>query len=122
VVSETTWGGPVAEVTNGVAVAGDGGTYLTGFTTSFDPFGQENVFLVKFATDGSLSWQRTFDGPDQFENDRANDVAVAPDGSVYVTGSTLGARGDVLLLKFSPEGSLVWQRRWDGGVTETGEA
>jgi hypothetical protein len=80
------------------------------------------VFLVKFATGGSLSWQRTWDGPDQFGNDRANGVAVAPDGSVYVTGSTLGVRGDVLLLKFSPEGSLVWQRRWDGGATESGEA
>jgi hypothetical protein len=50
--------------------------YLTGFTRSFDPFGQENVFLVRFAPDGSLDWQRTFEGPDQFGNDRANAVAV----------------------------------------------
>jgi uncharacterized delta-60 repeat protein len=93
-----------------------------GFTRSFDPFGQEQVFLVRFAADGSFDWQRTWEGPDQFGNDRANGVAVAPDGSVYVTGRTLGVRGDVLLLKFSPEGSLVWQRRWDGGGTEGGEA
>lgn len=122
VVSETTWGGAGSEVTNGAAVASDGAAYLAGFTTSFDPFGQENVFLVRFATDGSLSWQRTWDGPEQFANDRANGVAVAPDGSVYVTGQTLGVRGDVLLLKFSPDGTLVWQRRWDGGATEGGEA
>jgi uncharacterized delta-60 repeat protein len=121
VISETTWGGSAAEVTAGVAVAPDGGTYLAGFTTSFDPFGQEQVFVIKFAVDGSLSWQRTWEGPDQFGNDRATDVAVAPDGSVYVTGSTLGVRGDVLLLKFSAEGSLLWQRRWDGGGTERGE-
>src|SRR5688500_3767767 len=122
VVSETTWGGERSEVTNGGAVASDGAAYLAGFTTSFDPFGQENVFLVRFATDGSLAWQRTWEGPDQFGNDRANSVAVAPDGCVYVTGQTLGVRGDVLLLKFSPDGTLAWQRRWDGGATEGGEA
>jgi uncharacterized delta-60 repeat protein len=122
VISETTWGGAVSEVTNGAAVGPDGGSYLAGFTTSFDPFGQENLFLVRFAADGSLAWQRTFDGPEQFANDRANGVAAAPDGSVYVTGQTLGVRGDVLLLKFSPDGTLVWQQRWDGGGTESGEA
>jgi uncharacterized delta-60 repeat protein len=122
VLSETTWGGAGSEVTNGAAVAPDGGVYLAGFTSSFDPFGQEHAFLVRFAADGSLAWQRTFDGPDQFANDRANGVAVAPDGFVYVTGQTFGVRGDVLLLKFSPDGTLVWQRRWDGGATEGGAA
>jgi uncharacterized delta-60 repeat protein len=121
-VSETTWGGAGSEVTTGVAVAPDGSTYLTGFTTSFDPFGRDNVFLVKLAADGSPSWQRTWDGPEQFGIDRANDIAVAPDGSIYVTGHTVGVRGDVLLLKFSPDGSLAWQRRWDSGLPETGEA
>jgi uncharacterized delta-60 repeat protein len=122
VIAETTWGGAAAEVTGGAAVAPDGATYLAGFTTSFDPFGQQQIFVVKFAADGSLSWQRTWEGPDQFGNDVGTDVAVAPDGSVYVTGSTLGVRGDAVLLKFSPEGSLLWQRRWDGGATERGEA
>jgi hypothetical protein len=60
VVSETTWGGSLSEVTNAAAVAPDGSVYLTGFTTSFDPFGRDNAFLVKFAADGTFSWQRTF--------------------------------------------------------------
>jgi outer membrane protein assembly factor BamB len=52
-------------------------------------------------------------------------VAVAADGSVYVAGlfAPHGIQaGDVLLLKFSPDGSLIWQRTWDSGNTETGEA
>jgi Domain of unknown function (DUF5122) beta-propeller len=120
-LSETTWGGPVSEVTNGIAAGSDGAAYLAGFTTSFDAFGQEQLFLVGFAPDGSLNWQRTWEGPDQFGNDQARGVAVAPDGSIYVTGSTQGVRGDVLLLKFLPDGTLVWQTRWDGGGTESGE-
>jgi sugar lactone lactonase YvrE len=119
VVSETTWGGPSSEVTNGVAAAGDGSTYLTGFTTSFDPFGQQQLFLVKHAADGTIAWQQTWEGPAQFGNDEGTDVAVAADGSVYVTGATFG---DALLLKFTSTGTLLWQLRWDGGASERGEA
>jgi hypothetical protein len=104
VVSETTWGGAGAEVTNGAAVASDAAAYLAGFTTSFDPFAQENVFVVGFAADGSLAWRRTWDGPEQFANDRANGVAVAADGSVYVAGQTLGVRGDVLMRQLGRAG------------------
>jgi uncharacterized delta-60 repeat protein len=121
-VSETTWGGPISEVASGVAVAPDGSTYLTGFTTSFDPFGQLQLFLVKHAPDGTIAWQQTWEGPDQFGNDEGTDVATAPDGSVYVSGSTQGNRGDALLLKFSSEGALLWQRRWDSGGTDGARA
>jgi uncharacterized delta-60 repeat protein len=120
--SERTWGGTASEVTNGSALAADGSSYLAGFTTSFDTSGQENVSVVKFAADASLVWQRRWNGPELFGNDQANDVAVAPDGSVYVTGSTFGGGGDVLVLKFSPEGSLVWQQRWGGSGLERGES
>ncbi len=78
--------------------------------------------MVKFAADGSLAWQRTWEGPEMFASDEATEVAVAPDGSVYVTGSTQGVAGDVLLLKFSPVGSLLWQLRWGGAGTERGES
>jgi uncharacterized delta-60 repeat protein len=120
-VSETTWGGASSEVVGDAAVAADGSTYLTGFTTSFGTT-PSVIFAVNFASDGSLSWQRTWEGPQQFGDDQGSDVAVASDGSVYVTGSTPGVAGDAVLLKFAPDGSLVWQRRWGGSGTERGEA
>jgi uncharacterized delta-60 repeat protein len=121
-VSETTWGGPISEVASGVTLAPDGSTYLTGFTTSFDPFGQLQLYVVKHAPDGTIAWQQTWEGPDQFGNDEGTDVATAPDGSVYVSGSTQGNRGDALLLKFSSDGVLLWQKRWDSGGTDRAQA
>lgn len=122
VVTQTTWGGVDRDDVEAVATAPDGGFYLTGTTTVI---GQgEDLFLIKIAANGSLVWQRGWKATPGglYEG---NDVAVAPDGSVYVTGlfAPNGTQaGDVLLLKFSPSGALIWQRTWDSGNTETGEA
>jgi uncharacterized delta-60 repeat protein len=120
-VSETTWGGANAEVSEGAAVASDGSTYLVGTTHTFGN-NLPNIFLLKLAADGALSWQRTWEGPAAgfFGSDEAEDVAVAADDAVYVTGLTPGVAGDVVLLKFAPDGSLVWQRSWGGSGTERG--
>jgi uncharacterized delta-60 repeat protein len=115
-ISETTWGGTGSDVTEGTAVAADGGSFLVGFTSSFGG-GASKIFIVKLATDGSIAWQRTWDAQANsfpFVNDEARDVAVASDGSVYVAGSTFVGGNGALLLKFSPEGSLLWQRSWGG--------
>ena len=43
-------------------------------------------------------------------------VAVAADGSVYVTGGTdvAGQYTDLLLRKYSPAGVLVWMKTYNG--------
>ena len=67
--------------------------------------------MVKFAADSSLTWQRTWSAPETFADDEANDVAVASDGTVYVTGFTVGERlvveanlGLAPGIAFGPEG------------------
>jgi hypothetical protein len=65
-LSETTWGGDGSDISEGVATAADGTSYVVGITDSFttDPFGNPSprIFLIKFAPDGSLSWQRIWNG------------------------------------------------------------
>ena len=115
---QTTWGGTNTEFANGVAVASNGSIYLTGFTTSFG-VGFDNAFLVKFAPDGSLIWQRTWGGSN---SEFGNAVAVASDGRIYVAGDGNSfLSNDAFLLKFTPNGTLVWQRDWngDGGQNES---
>jgi len=109
---QRTWGGPDFDLGAGVALASDGSIYLAGSTHSFGA-GDEDIFLVKFAADGSLVWQRTFGtGGAEF----ASAVAVGPDGSVYVAGTS--ANTHALLVKFSPDGNLIWQTTWGGTNTE----
>jgi hypothetical protein len=89
-----------------VAVGADGAIYVTGGTTTFG----DSLFILKFAPDGTLVWQRVW-GPATGDG-----VAVAPDGSIYVAGT--GPRPDgapgaaVVLLKIDPAGILIWQRAY----------
>jgi uncharacterized delta-60 repeat protein len=124
-LTETTWGGVGSDVAEGVASAADGSSYVVGITDSFttDPFGNPSpkIFVVKFAPDGSLSWQRLWNGTTIRGLGRP-DVAVSADGSVYVTGITADNGNDAVLLKFDATGTLLWERTWGGAASDEGLA
>ena len=108
----TTWGGVGNDSANGIAVAGDGSVYLAGVTDSFGA-GRTDAVLLKLSDKGRLVWQRTWGGN---STEAATGVAVGPDESVYVTGTTssFGPGNPAFLLKFSAAGDLLWQRTWGG--------
>jgi hypothetical protein len=124
-LTETTWGGAGSDVAEGVASAADGSSYVVGITDSFttDQFGNPSpqIFIVKFAPDGSLSWQRIWNGTTIRGLGRP-DVAVSADGSVYVTGVTADNGNDAVLLKFDANGTLLWERGWGGAESDEGLA
>jgi uncharacterized delta-60 repeat protein len=119
--SETTWGGVESDVADGVASAADGSSYVVGITDNFttDQFGNPSpkIFVVKFAPNGSLSWQRIWNGTTIRGLGRP-DVAVSADGSVYVTGVTADNQNDAVLLKFDASGTLLWERAWGGAASD----
>jgi uncharacterized delta-60 repeat protein len=120
-LSETTWGGVGSDVAEAVATSADGSSYVVGITDSFavDQFGTPSprIFVVKFAADGSLTWQRIWNGTTVRGLGRP-DVAVGADGSVYVTGVTADNGNDAVLLKFDAGGTLQWERTWGGSASD----
>jgi len=124
-LTETTWGGVGSDVAEAVASGADGSSYVAGITDSFttDPFGNPSpkIFVVKFAGDGSLTWQRIWNGTTIRGLGRP-DVAVCADGSVYVTGVTADNGNDAVLLKFDSNGTLLWERTWGGSASDEGLA
>jgi uncharacterized delta-60 repeat protein len=111
-LEERTWGGPNEDEAADVAVAPDGSVYVTGTTLSFGAGGRD-AFVLKYAPDGSLSWQRTYGttpSPITAGHEFGLSVAAAADGSAYVTGQF--GQGNLFLLKFDPAGNLLWQRTW----------
>ncbi len=120
-LSQTTWGGVGADIASGVAMAADGSTCVVGISDSFttDQFGTPSprIFVVKFAANGSLSWQRIWNGTTVRGLGRAG-VAIAQDGSIYVTGVSTDNGNDAVLVKFDPSGTLVWERTWGGADSD----
>jgi len=123
-LTQTTWGGSGSDVADGVATAPDGSSYVAGITDSFavNQFGDADrrIFVVKFAADGSLAWQRIWNGTLIIGLGRAG-VAAAADG-VYVTGMSDQNGGDAALVKFDPNGVLLWERIWGGTASDAGFA
>lgn len=92
-----------------------GNVYVTG--DSFEAASDHDYATVKYDPGGDQIWVRRYNGPGN-QGDGGNSIAVDADGNAYVTGisnqSTSGLNMDIATLKYSPTGSLVWVRRYDG--------
>jgi len=124
-----------------LAVDAAGNTIMTGVFPGTVNFGGStltssgswDVFLVKFAPDGTHLWSQRFgDAPQTAADQIAYDVAVDPAGNIYVTGACagtsnfgganlVGAGGyDIFLAKYNAGGTHQWSTRFGGGTHDYG--
>ncbi len=120
-----------------VAVAADGSVYVTGYfycdTLRFDSITLVNsssginadIFIVKYSNTGNVLWAKSAGGA---IDDIATSIAVASDGSVFVTGcfrsSTLTFNNgtnlvkvgvsNIFLAKYDYSGNLLWAKKGSG--------
>ena len=83
-----------------IALDAAGNIYLCGLYTPASGAGTECV-TVKLDTNGKLLWSKLYNGPANGANG-AVAIAVAPDGSIYVTGYSANASGgtDITTIKY----------------------
>jgi hypothetical protein len=75
--------GPGVRSGNAITLDGFGSVYVTGQTPG--PGTSEDYITIKYDPSGNEKWVQRYDGP-AHGDDVATAIAVAPDGSVYVTG------------------------------------
>src|SRR5256885_5613680 len=114
---QQTFGGAGFDRGEDVAVAPDGSIYLVGETNSFSAGGDDDILLLKYAPNGTLLLQKTYGTAGPVNDEFANGIAVAPDGSVYVCGNSADSKA--LLVKFDANLNLLWPRTWGGTIGET---
>jgi hypothetical protein len=131
------WPNAVAAGTDGTFVVGgffhglaalDGGPINSGLQSA----GDDDAFVARYATDGTMLWARRAGG---VFHDEVAGVAMAPDGSSFVTGSfaaqaafgtgadltTLMVQGslvsaDGFVARYDGAGTLVWVRQFGGAA------
>jgi uncharacterized delta-60 repeat protein len=93
-----------------VAVDSEGGVLVTGTSAGPATGYADDVLTAKYSATGQLLWTRRFDGADQAW-DFPYDLAATSDGGAVVAGHTEGPNSgaDPLLLRYGPDGSLLWQ-------------
>ena len=115
-----TWGSHKNAAAFGVFVGNDNKVYVTGYTESFDFFGDS--ILLKYDTSGILEWNKFWGGID---SDIANDIAIDLLGNIFITGytSSFGAEtSDLFLAKFNNSGELKWNITWGGRFPDSGDS
>lgn len=106
-------GANAGDAAHDVAVDTAGNIYvvgrLQGEGTDFD------FATIKYNQAGELQWLWRFDGPSHGA-DSAVAVALDGDGNIYVTGASdlQPFIGDIVTIKYSPAGEVLWRQAFDG--------
>jgi len=105
------------ETARDVAVDATGNAYVVGVTGGVldggAGYGGTDMFIAKYAPDGTRLWIRQFGGPWE---DGATDVLLSDDGYVYVCGETQGQMDgkasngsyDVFVVRYDQDGNRLW--------------
>ncbi len=113
-----TWGGSDIDYLgySDLAVADDGNVYCAGITYSYG-VGAGDALIMKYSPSGTLRWAKTWGGSNA---DGFYAVRSDSSGNIYAYGATysLGFNGDAIILKYAPDGTLLWQKTWGGNSPE----
>jgi hypothetical protein len=126
------WGGTQCDLFNAVWPVAAGGYVAAGETASSDGDvtnyhgGDADFWIVRTDANGNALWKKTYGGSGL---DRAYDIWKTNDGNFIVTGETASSNGDfpvtqgtrdVVLMKISPDGNVLWAKTFGGNALDRG--
>ncbi|MGB7062345.1 MAG: SBBP repeat-containing protein [Candidatus Zixiibacteriota bacterium] len=104
-----------------IVVDGSDNVHVTGFSHGFGTY--RDYVTIKYDSTGEELWASYYNGPGN-STDEASSVAVDDLDNVYVTGfsSDSVTYTDYATLKYSPSGTELWIRRFNGPGSGSDEA
>jgi hypothetical protein len=113
--------GPDKQADTGDAVAVDdtGNTYVAGTSDSLSS--GKNIVLIKYSPTGGVLWVKIYNGPGSSgggKDDQAVAIDIDDQGFVYLLGtSDAETCREVVVLRYRPDGTLDWEKRYHGPAT-----
>jgi hypothetical protein len=124
-----------------VSTDANGNLYINGYffsptitfgTTTLSNAGNDDIFIVKYNSDGTVLWAKSIGGTGY---DYSNSVAIDANGNAFLTGSfsspviTFGTTslshvgyGDIFIAKYTPEGTVIWAKSAGGTSYDYGQS
>lgn len=120
------FGGVGADYAMSIQQTTDGGYIFGGFSYSSDGdvtenHGDEDYWVVKLNSTGSIEWQKSLGGS---KSDMANSIQQTIDGGYIVAGTSLSLDGNVTgnkgsedywVVKLTSNGTIEWEKTFGGG-------
>lgn len=114
--------GDNADRYNQAVADGLGNFYCTGYTVN--PGRGKDFYTAKLNSAGDTLWTRTYNHTADLD-DEANFIAMTPTGEIVVTGYSDGGsaatKTDILTIKYSAAGALLWTARFNEVTTNEDE-
>lgn len=105
----------------GIAVDTSGNVFVTGSSAAINSnqsYSNDYV-TVKYSSDGAELWVRSYNGIGD-NSDSPTAIAVDHQGNIFITGNSWideTANSDIVTLKYSSAGNLLWSKRYNGPVS-----
>ena len=99
---QKTYGGSEGDAIAAIGIEQNGDIIIVRVYGQCPPY--TDTTILRLDSDGNIKWQKTY------ENYRAEDVAIAPNGDIIVVGST--STGGISVLRLDPSGYIKWQKTY----------
>jgi len=117
IIWQKAYGGTDADHVYSIHETSNGGYIVAGWTMSFGA-GYVDAWVLKLDRDGSIVWQKGYGGNDY---DEVRSIQETSDGGFIMAGRTtsFGALDfDAWIVKLNNDGTIAWQKRFDGGGSD----
>lgn len=87
-----------------------GNIYVTGYSLSFNNLNYEDILTIKYSSQGDKIWERRYDN---HYSDIPVQIIIDRNSNIYICGTTYVSSNSnfgMVILKYDPEGNLVWDR------------
>ncbi|MCL4551586.1 MAG: peptidoglycan DD-metalloendopeptidase family protein [Bacteroidetes bacterium] len=109
----TTWGGSVGDAASSVATDKNNNIYIVGSTSSFGS-GWYDVLILKFDSNGSLIWSKTWGGSSY---DAGYGISIDSNDNLIISAESYSFGTSAVLLKFDNNGNYLWGKSWKSTVS-----
>ncbi len=117
---EIYFGGNAEDIGQSVIQASDHGYLAVGFSESFGPDGDLDVYAIRTDVDGKELWENYYD---EGFVEHGYSVLETPDGGFLIAGDIRTnqlAPSNVYLLKINAHGDKLWSKQYGGGDNDLG--